>query len=236
MKTNNAVKYALHDPLKRRNLNATTLKKVFNFLIALKIKCDSNEQFFVYPLTKEFHVGSGIFLAAKRIGYFTELETQLNSVPRYVCNIDKFDPVHARLVIENLYDMYPKNKNNFNKNKIQNYKCDLSNIIDRNSINDMINNKNKMPPTLKEVEDYCNARKNNVNPQKWYAHYESVDWKVGKNKMIDWKAAVRTWEHPQGTFSQKKLSDYSDQELFDELKKRGYSGLLEINIKKEISF
>jgi len=49
-------------------------------------------------------------------------------------------------------------------------------------------------PTLQEVSDYCQERKNTVNPQKWINHYESNGWKVGKNSMKDWKAAVRTWE------------------------------------------
>lgn len=50
-------------------------------------------------------------------------------------------------------------------------------------------------PTLQEVSDYCQERKNSVNPQKWISHYESNGWKVGKNSMKDWKAAVRTWEN-----------------------------------------
>jgi uncharacterized protein YdaU (DUF1376 family) len=49
-------------------------------------------------------------------------------------------------------------------------------------------------PTLQEVQDYCQERKNSVNPQKWMDHYQSNGWKVGKNAMKDWKAAVRTWE------------------------------------------
>jgi len=49
-------------------------------------------------------------------------------------------------------------------------------------------------PTLEEIIFYCKERKNNVNPEKWLAHYESNGWLVGKNKMKDWKAAVRTWE------------------------------------------
>ena len=50
------------------------------------------------------------------------------------------------------------------------------------------------PPTLPEVEKYCKERKNNVDPQRWYDFYQSKGWMVGKNKMKDWKAAVRTWE------------------------------------------
>lgn len=50
------------------------------------------------------------------------------------------------------------------------------------------------PPTLEEVQSYCNERNNNVDPQHFIDYYTSNGWQVGKNKMKDWKAAVRTWE------------------------------------------
>ena len=50
------------------------------------------------------------------------------------------------------------------------------------------------PPSVKEVADYCIERNNNVNAQSFVDFYESKGWMVGKNKMKDWKAAVRTWE------------------------------------------
>lgn len=49
-------------------------------------------------------------------------------------------------------------------------------------------------PTLEEVRAYCQERKNGVNPEKFVDYYDSNGWKVGKNPMKDWKAAVRTWE------------------------------------------
>ena len=49
-------------------------------------------------------------------------------------------------------------------------------------------------PTLEEVAAYCAERNRGVNPEKWFNHYTSNGWHVGKNKMRDWKAAVRTWE------------------------------------------
>jgi DNA-binding transcriptional MerR regulator len=49
-------------------------------------------------------------------------------------------------------------------------------------------------PTLQEVSAYCQERNNNVDSQKFFDFYESKGWMVGKNKMKDWKAAVRTWE------------------------------------------
>lgn len=49
-------------------------------------------------------------------------------------------------------------------------------------------------PTLEEVKAYCTERRNNVDAQHFIDYYESNGWKVGKNTMKDWKAAVRTWE------------------------------------------
>lgn len=50
------------------------------------------------------------------------------------------------------------------------------------------------PPTVEEVEEYCRERNNSVSAEKFIDHYTSNGWKVGKNPMKDWKAAVRTWE------------------------------------------
>ena len=50
------------------------------------------------------------------------------------------------------------------------------------------------PPTVEEVRAYCQDRQNGVDPQRFVDYYSSNGWMVGKNKMKDWKAAVRTWE------------------------------------------
>ena len=51
------------------------------------------------------------------------------------------------------------------------------------------------PPSVDDVRAYCNERHNNVDPERFVYYYESNGWKVGKNKMKDWKATVRSWEH-----------------------------------------
>lgn len=51
-----------------------------------------------------------------------------------------------------------------------------------------------IPPTLEEVSAYCEERHNNIDPQVFIDFYESKGWMVGKNKMKDWKACIRTWE------------------------------------------
>ena len=55
------------------------------------------------------------------------------------------------------------------------------------------------PPTLKEVEAYCKERGNNVDAQRFIDFYSSKGWMVGKQKMKDWKASVRTWERDSKT-------------------------------------
>lgn len=50
------------------------------------------------------------------------------------------------------------------------------------------------PPTVEEVEAYCFERNNKVDAERFVDFYSSNGWRVGKNPMKDWKAAVRTWE------------------------------------------
>lgn len=52
-------------------------------------------------------------------------------------------------------------------------------------------------PSISEIKQYCIERNNNVNAEQFFDHYESNGWKVGKNSMKDWKAAVRTWERSE---------------------------------------
>lgn len=49
-------------------------------------------------------------------------------------------------------------------------------------------------PTVEDVKKYCAERGNVVNPQRFVDFYSSKGWMIGKNKMKDWRAAVRTWE------------------------------------------
>lgn len=50
------------------------------------------------------------------------------------------------------------------------------------------------PPTVDQVREYCMERRNMVDPQRFVDFYESKGWVVGKARMKEWKAAVRTWE------------------------------------------
>ena len=50
------------------------------------------------------------------------------------------------------------------------------------------------PPSLEEIRCYCQERGNQVDPEYFYHYYQSNGWRVGKNPMRDWKAAVCAWE------------------------------------------
>lgn len=50
------------------------------------------------------------------------------------------------------------------------------------------------PPTRDEVAAYCEERGNGIEPDRFVDYYESKGWVVGKARMKDWRAAVRTWE------------------------------------------
>ena len=49
-------------------------------------------------------------------------------------------------------------------------------------------------PQISEVESYCLERKNNIEAESFINFYDSKGWMVGKNKMKDWRACIRTWE------------------------------------------
>jgi len=48
-------------------------------------------------------------------------------------------------------------------------------------------------PSVDEVRDFIRLNHYDVVGETFHAYYESNGWKVGRNPMRDWKAAVRTW-------------------------------------------
>ncbi len=72
------------------------------------------------------------------------------------------------------------------------------NVNENENVDAEKNTKKKfIAPSLLEVEDYCRQRGSCVDPNKFVDYYVSNGWMVGKNKMKDWRAAVRNWERNQ---------------------------------------
>lgn len=115
-------------------------------------------------------------------------------------------------------------------------KVSLSTLKDNKYINNKVNNKERdtkahsfIPPTLSEVEEYCQLRKNKINPNQFINFYESKGWMIGKNKMKDWKACIKTWEQRSNPSKKIDRDEYNkklmetmkkEQEEKEELKKR----------------
>lgn len=88
-----------------------------------------------------------------------------------------------------------------------------------NTVNTTINTSDRVrafsPPTLEDVEAYCRERQNRVDPQHFLDYYEANGWRVGRNKMKDWKAAVRTWE--RNGYDKGKKPDYVREDGSEDL-------------------
>lgn len=73
-------------------------------------------------------------------------------------------------------------------------------------------------PTIEQLKEYMREQGMNDIAENWLNHYEANGWMVGKNKMKDWKASVRTWKTNQKNNSStpqivhKKLFNLSDYE------------------------
>ena len=88
--------------------------------------------------------------------------------------------------------------------KVQEHEQKINDILIRLSVPTaptLIPKEKKSPfkkPTVVEIYDYACEKLSNDDAlaftEKFHAHYEANGWKVGRNQMKDWKAAVRTWD------------------------------------------
>ena len=83
-----------------------------------------------------------------------------------------------------------------NKYKLEGYVKGLQTLPDTVKDKDKVKDKVKrfVKPKVVDIAEYCIERNNYIDAQKFYDYYSSNGWRVGKNAMKDWKAAVRTWE------------------------------------------
>lgn len=70
-------------------------------------------------------------------------------------------------------------------------------------------------PTLEAVTTYCREQGIKIDPGKFFDYYQSNGWKVGKNSMKDWKAAIRYWDRgdkskKSGTYKPTTEDIYAD--------------------------
>tara|TARA_R100001224_G_scaffold63180_1_gene37808 strand:- start:7 stop:627 length:621 start_codon:yes stop_codon:yes gene_type:complete len=91
--------------------------------------------------------------------------------------------------IEICYDGIDKNKRGVLAKMLKS-----NNTINNTNLTDSNIKGRFKKPSIDEVKNYCILRKNNIDAEAFIDFYESKNWQIGKNKMKDWKACVRTWE------------------------------------------
>ena len=110
--------------------------------------------------------------ALKTLKKWQIIETRRKGVPA-----KRYFKINEEQVIKLLNNQLLKNLTTINNNKVI-----------------KTNNKYFKKPTFVEIDLYCAERENNIDANAFIDFYESKNWMIGKNKMKDWKAAVRTWE------------------------------------------
>lgn len=98
-------------------------------------------------------------------------------------------------------------------NNVQNCYTEIEKEIEKDKEIDIVKSDKPtrtrfIPPKIEEVQAYCKERNNNVDAERFIDYYTSNGWMVGKNKMKDWKSAVRTWE--RNGYSTKATTNKND--------------------------
>ena len=90
----------------------------------------------------------------------------------------------------------------------ENFKDNISLSKDKH-----INNKGTSfkKPTVNDIKEYCLWRNNGIDAETFFDFYESKNWLIGKNKMKDWKACVRTWEKRQNKTNNNNTTSHRHQ-------------------------
>lgn len=73
-------------------------------------------------------------------------------------------------------------------------------------------------PSLDEVGEYCDQRRNGINAAHFLDYYDACGWMVGRKPMKDWRAAVRTWENRR-----KQDQAKAKPKVLDQLKDRSWA-------------
>lgn len=94
-------------------------------------------------------------------------------------------------------DQYNINKKNINKSN------------NNSSSKNIVTLKRFIPPTVEQIKAYCDERGVYlIDPEQFIDYYEARGWMLNKNrKMVDWKAAVRTWEKNERDRQKEKTAD-----------------------------
>jgi phage replisome organizer N-terminal domain protein len=133
----------------------------------------------IYMLDIQNFIGKGSSEADRKREYRQRIETDRTNVQTNLRQISEKSPPEIEIEIELEKDI------------------EIEKEIHSSAKSTTTKRKRFEKPSISDIKQYCMERNNNVNAEQFYDHYESNGWKVGKNSMKDWKAAVRTWERSE---------------------------------------
>lgn len=168
----------------------------------------------------------GLFAIFKQDGS-TSIRTGLKNLEKlgYLKREQKREKGKLAQIEWSIYDAPQSNKKPRSENPItENPITENATQYNTNtSITDVSNNKRESkarftPPTREDVQAYCKERNNKVDAERFIDYYTANGWQVGKNKMKDWKAAVRNWERSERNYNKPTQTaseiDYSLPSIF----------------------
>ena len=152
----------------------------------------------IYMLDIQNFIGKGSSEADRKREYRQRIETDRTNVQTNLRQISEKSPPEIEIELEK--------------------EIKIEKEIDR-SASTTTKRKRFEKPTLSEIKEYCIERNNNVDAQHFYDYYESNGWKVGKNSMKNWQAAVRTWEKNSYTNTTKQTKKTNTEQTLDAIYK-----------------
>ena len=177
-----------------------SVKDVQNCIRTLPIQSviDLDKEVLVHVVPKKFIV-DGNKIIENPEGYYS----QFLKIECYIITVDVYTETNAGIanlfLLDNAKEGIDKELLLASINHLEFKDKELDIEEENNNISDSDEpskpkTKRFKPPTIEEVQAYCKERNNNVDAQRFIDFYEAKGWMLGKNKMKDWKAAVRTWE------------------------------------------
>ena len=131
----------------------------------------------IYMLDIQNFIGKGSSEADRKREYRQRIETDRTNVQTNVRQISEKSPPEIEIELEK--------------------DIEIEKEIHSSAKSTTTKRKRFEKPTLSEIKAYCIERGNKVDAQHFFDYYESNGWRVGKNSMKNWQAAVRTWERSE---------------------------------------
>nr|DAF68615.1 MAG TPA: DnaD like replication protein [Caudoviricetes sp.] len=175
----------------------------------------------IYMLDIQNFIGRGSSEADRKREYRQRIETDRTNVQTIVREISEKSPPEIEIELEK--------------------EIKIEKEIDSSAKSTTTKRKRFEKPSISDIKQYCMERNNNVNAEHFFDYYESNGWKVGKNSMKDWKAAVRTWERSEYRKPNSKKNSKEDainvvKELMEEYEQSATDSESTIDVTASIQY